>query len=222
MRSHAMGSATYELDATVDQSDIRGLVTACQRFVAGLPQSDSRRPSQGRSRSRDEVSPSRARVSRCPSRAMQAERRGKPGVRRFACSSSVALHLSTGLPQESGQFPGHGHADLVGVHATRVQPAVSGAQSQLGTPGDFADVARLALLSLGDWAADWAAHARRVTVTPCGLDQRAAHVCIAGLGDTSLGASLAAAEFAGVPGRDRPSTVWDARSDAGRPVRKPA
>ena len=34
------GTRHTELEATIDQSDIRGLVTALQRFVAGLPLSE--------------------------------------------------------------------------------------------------------------------------------------------------------------------------------------
>lgn len=58
--SNAIGSPMRGLEATEEQSDTRRLVTASQRFVPGLPRSDSRRPSQVRSRSRDEGSHVRA------------------------------------------------------------------------------------------------------------------------------------------------------------------
>jgi hypothetical protein len=39
-RAHPMGNATRELEATVDQTDIRGLGTAFELFVAGLIDGD--------------------------------------------------------------------------------------------------------------------------------------------------------------------------------------
>ena len=186
---HPMGSAAHEPGTTVDQSDIRGLATACQRIIVGLPLSDSRRPSRGRSRNPNEDSPDRAGVSRCPSGA-QLERvacGGRQGV------SGGVIHQTSRLPQEGGEFARDSHADLVGMHAPCGQATVAGAQAQLRAPGDLADAARLALLALGDWPA----HACRVAVAPRSLHQHAAHVGVAGLGDAALRAGRAAAEFAG-------------------------
>ena len=37
-------------------------------------------------------------------------------------------------PDEAGQFAGHGHADLVGLHAARTQAGKALGQPQLGLP----------------------------------------------------------------------------------------
>src|SRR6266498_3640044 len=73
-------------------------------------------------------------------------------------------------PDKARQFAGDRSGDDIGRLAGAGEPAITGAQPQLGLPGDLADRPRLALLPEQQLAAD----PRREAVTPGGLDQQPA------------------------------------------------
>lgn len=111
--------------------------------------------------------------------------------------SGGELDLSCGIPDEAGEFASDRHAAFVlRQPSPHAQDFVAPCQAQLGAPGDVADGFGLALLA----HLDEAAHLGFEAVVPCGLDQDAPGVCVAGLGDAALTAGLAGA----VIGRHQP------------------
>src|SRR4029077_9883830 len=106
---------------------------------------------------------------------------GKAGV-----SSGARSDVPTDIPDEGGEFAGEGDADLVVLKPSSLKPPVAVVQSQLRAPGDRADLGRLSFLTHLQVAAD----AGGVAVIPGRLDEDAANVTVAGLGDraeSSLG-----------------------------------
>ena len=99
-----------------------------------------------------------------------------------------------GLPEESGKLACAGDHDDTGVLAAavvQVHPAL--VKAPLGTPGDLHHPRVLAPLAPGERFAD----ARLVAVMVCGLDQQAAGVAGAGLGDRALATLLAGGALGG-------------------------
>src|SRR5579863_4428374 len=162
----------------MDHTDIRGLVTALHRSVAGLPRSRVGDHHGRCPHSSSEGSPHRVRASRC--------RSGVSELTSWPCSSFERVsgsrtwcHVPTDIPDEGGELPGECNTDLVVLKASSLQTPVAVVQAQLCAPGDGADLRGLSLLTQLQGSAD----AGREAVIPGRLDQDAPHVSIAGLGD---------------------------------------
>src|SRR6202140_2841201 len=172
------GTRRAELVATMDHADIRGLVTALHRSVAGLPRSSIGDHRGGCPHSSVEGSPHRVRASRC--------RSGVSTVTSWSWSlispvsrSRTRCNVPADIPNEGGEFARERDTDLVVVQSAGLEAPVAVVQAQLRPPGDRADLGRLSLLTQLQALAD----AGGVAVVPGRLDQYAAHVSVAGLGD---------------------------------------
>jgi hypothetical protein len=111
--------------ATMDHSDIRGLVTALHRYVAGLPLS-----SIGEHRLDAHVEGSR--IPHIVFARRVSSRRGS-----LACE----------IPDKAGEFSSHSGANLVQRQATRVQAPVALAEAQLRPPSDLTQGSRLTFVA---------------------------------------------------------------------------
>jgi len=185
--------ARREAMATMDHSDIRGLVTALHRYVAGLPLSKERRSSQGCPRRTFEDSPHRIRASRSRSGAFVMVRRVPPFVWTLeSIESGPHGDVSCQIPDEAGKFSSDGGANLVFRQTACVQAPVALAQAQLCPPSDLALVSRLSFVADLQIAGDPCAEA----VRPSRLDQHATGVRVAGLGDRTQRARVTGGAFA--------------------------
>src|SRR5580658_4648016 len=93
--------------------------------------------------------------------------------------SAARGNVVADIPDERGEFARERDADLVVLQPTGLQATVAVVQAQLRAPGDRADLGGLSLLTqLQGWA-----DAGGEAVVPGGLDQDAAHMSVAGLGD---------------------------------------
>jgi hypothetical protein len=126
-----------------------------------------------------------------------ARRAWSPGCsstpRQSRSCSSLVLSDRRGLPEEAGELAGACHRHLAGglaAPAPQVRPAI--VQTALGTPGDRADPGVLAVLA----AAQLGANPRFPCVVMRGLDQKAAGMNRAGLGDAPLAAALVGGSLA--------------------------
>src|ERR1700686_356632 len=172
------GTRRAELVATMDHADIRGLVTALHRSVAGLPRSSIGDHRGGCPHSSVEGSPHRVRASRC--------RSGVSTVTSWSWSlispvsrSRTRCNVPADIPNEGGEFARERDTDLVVVQSAGLEAPVAVVQAQLRPPGDRADLGRLSLLTQLQALADAGGGAG----VPGRLDQYAAHVSVAGLGD---------------------------------------
>src|ERR1700722_1751363 len=184
--------------ATMDHSDIRGLGTPFHLFLAGLPRSKDGDHRVGCPHRIFEGSPHRARASRC---RFGGGFSGGGSVVHLAnlygigCRSSrERLDLPGDIPDKATQLSSDSHANLVlWQFASHAQMSEAFGQAQLRAPGDVAYGFRLALLTYFQVTADPGA----VTVGPGGFDEDTSGVCVTGLGNAALPASLAGGELRG-------------------------
>jgi len=175
----------------MDHTDIRGLVTALHRSVAGLPRSRVGDHHGGCPHSRAEGSPHRVRASRCRSGVSELTS-WRCSIGRVSCSRA-RCNVPADIPDEGGEFAGKCDADLVVVQAASLEAPVAVVQAQLRTPGDRADLGRLSFLTQLEDSADAGGEA----VVPGRLDQYAANVTVAGLGDRAEPSLRTARMFGG-------------------------
>src|SRR6202521_2591863 len=186
------GTRRAELIATMDHTDIRGLVTALHRSVAGLPRSSIGDHRGGCPHRPFEGSPHRVRASRRRSGVSTVMSwRGPPASR--VSRSGARSDVPADIPDESGEFAGERDADLVVLQPAGPEPAVAVVQAQLRAPGDRADLGRLSFLTHLQGGAD----AGWVAVVPGRLDEDAANVTVACLGDRTEPALGAGSVFGG-------------------------
>src|ERR1700694_3198466 len=141
-----MGNATRGAVATMDHTDIRGLVTALHRSVAGLPRSSIGDHRGGCPHSPFEGSRLRARAARRRSGVSTVMSwRGPPASR--VSRSGARSDVPADIPDESGEFAGERDADLVVLQPAGPEPAVAVVQAQVRAPGDRADLGRLSFLT---------------------------------------------------------------------------
>src|SRR5207302_1173427 len=88
-------------------------------------------------------------------------------------------HVLADIPDEGGEFARERDADLVVLQTPSLKAPVAVVEAQLCTPGDGTDRGGLSLLT----QLQSAAQAGGVAVVPGRLDQYAANVTVAGLGD---------------------------------------
>lgn len=143
-----------QLQATMDHTDIRGLVTALHRFVAGLP-----RPRVGDHPVRD----AHIVISRIPLTVCRASR-CRSGVRRLLHGSVLRLRLSgdrsgdcayllANAPDKARQLPCDRDANLVVLPPPGRELPVAVIETQLRTPSDGAHGGGLLFLALLQWRA---------------------------------------------------------------------
>src|SRR5882757_4870442 len=184
--------------ATMDHSDIRGLVTAFHLCFAGLPRSRSGDHRFGCPRRTFEDSPHRTRASRCRFGGRFSGTWSVVSLPVFSGaaprSSGEGFDLARDIPDKATQLTGDGHTDLVLRQlASHAQMSEAFGQAQLCAPGDVAHRFGLALLADLQATADSGA----VAISPGRLDEHAPSVLVAGLGDAALTAGLAGGELRG-------------------------
>src|SRR6185437_15610630 len=180
--SHRMGNATRgELQATMDHADIRGLVTALHRSVAGLPRSRVGDHSLigGCPHSELEDSPHRVPRIALPIRCAPLTSWECPPIALVRWRSGARADLLADAPDKASQLPSDGHADLVVLQASGGERPVTVVQTQLRSPGDRAHGRGLLFLTLLKRYGD----ARREAVVPGRFDEHASGMAISGLGD---------------------------------------
>lgn len=114
---------------------------------------------------------------------------------RAACTVPVSRRRLVGwsvhdrqTPAPAGELAGHGYSADGGAFTAAVKPAPAAVQPPVADLGTSAHGGRLAVLAAEQFPAQSIAFA----VLPGGLDQRPAGVGVAGLGDRTLAATLAA------------------------------
>ena len=106
-------------------------------------------------------------------------------------SSSFDAHLASDRPHEGEQFASDGGDDDVGMLAARAQTPEALAQSHLGLPCDVLNDLRESFETFANGFGDLGG----MTVSPGPLDEDAAGVGVAGLGDGAETAGRAAGVF---------------------------
>src|SRR5258706_16406166 len=120
-----------------------------------------------------------------PDFGFYAVRRGRY-TRRARCS--VEWDLSGDIPDKTDQLPGDGDADLVQMQLPCAQTPIALAQPALGTPGNITHGRGLSLLT----PLKRESNPCREAIVPGRFDQDTTGVTVAGLGDLTESACLAA------------------------------